>query len=94
MELDTSRLDLNLLAALDVLLRERNVKRAAKKLGITQSAMSHKLKRLREELGDPLFVTAPGGLAPTARAESLNWCCGRWSPLPSSDHVLCEGWRS
>ncbi len=71
MELDTSRLDLNLLAALDVLLRERNVTRAAKKLGITQSAMSHKLKRLREELGDPLFVTAPGGLAPTARAESL-----------------------
>lgn len=71
MELDTSRLDLNLLAALDVLLRERNVTRAAKKLGITQSAMSHKLKRLREELGDPLFVTAPGGLVPTARAESL-----------------------
>jgi len=71
MELDTSRLDLNLLAALDVLLRERNVTRAAKKLGITQSAMSHKLKRLREELDDPLFVTAPGGLVPTARAESL-----------------------
>lgn len=71
MELDTSRLDLNLLAALDVLLRERNVTRAAKQLGITQSAMSHKLKRLREELGDPLFVTAPGGLVPTARAESL-----------------------
>ena len=71
MELDTSRLDLNLLAALDVLLRERNVTRAAKRLGITQSAMSHKLKRLREELDDPLFVTAPGGLVPTARAESL-----------------------
>lgn len=71
MDLDATRLDLNLLAALDVLLRERNVTRAAARLGLTQSAMSHKLKRLREELGDPLFVTGPGGLVPTARAESL-----------------------
>lgn len=71
MQSDPSKLDLNLLVALDVLLRERNVTRAAKKLGITQSAMSHKLKRLREELGDPLFVSAASGLIATPRAERM-----------------------
>ncbi len=71
MQSDTSHMDLNLLVALDMLLRERNVTRAAKRLGITQSAMSHKLKRLRAELNDPLFVSASSGLIATPRAERL-----------------------
>lgn len=50
------RLDLNLLVALDVLLTERNVTRAAAKLNVTQPAMSGSLARLRDYFGDPLFV--------------------------------------
>jgi DNA-binding transcriptional LysR family regulator len=63
--------DLNLLMALDALLAEGNVTRAAKRLGLTQPAMSHALKRLRDVLGDPLFVRTPRGVVPTARAASL-----------------------
>ncbi|HJL24582.1 MAG TPA: LysR family transcriptional regulator [Polyangiaceae bacterium LLY-WYZ-15_(1-7)] len=66
-----ARLDLNLLAALDLLLQERSVTRAARRLGVTQSAMSHKLRRLREQLGDPLLVPQGRQLVPTARAEAL-----------------------
>ena len=66
-----ARLDLNLLAALDLLLQERSVTRAAHRLGVTQSAMSHKLRRLREQLGDPLLVPQGRQLVPTARAEAL-----------------------
>src|SRR6185295_7194275 len=54
-------IDLNLVVALDVLLAERHVTRAAERLGITQSAASHALGRLRELLGDPLLVRGPGG---------------------------------
>ncbi len=64
-------LDLNLLEALDTLLHERNVTRAAARLGISQSAMSHKLARLRELLGDPLFVGGRGGMLPTPEAERI-----------------------
>lgn len=64
--------DLNLLVALDVLLAERHVTRAAARLGITQSAASHALARLRDLLGDPLLVRGPGGpLIPSARALQL-----------------------
>jgi len=64
-------IDLNLLVAFDALARERNVTRAAKQAGVTQSAMSHTLRRLRELFDDPLFVRARGGVALTPRAESL-----------------------
>ncbi len=64
--------DLNALVALDMLLSERSVTAAAKRLGVTQSAMSHTLKRLRETLADPLFVSARSGLVPTARALELS----------------------
>jgi DNA-binding transcriptional LysR family regulator len=64
-------IDLNLLVALDALVLERNVTRAAKRVGLTQSAMSHALARLRRLLNDPLLVRSQGGLAPTPRAESL-----------------------
>lgn len=67
----TPDLSLDLLAALDVLLAEKSVTRAAERLAITQSAMSHKLKQLREALGDPLLVQRRGGLAPTERALAI-----------------------
>lgn len=60
--------DLNLLTALDVLLEECNVTKAATRLGITQSGMSHKLRRLRDALEDPLLVSGTNGFVPTARA--------------------------
>jgi DNA-binding transcriptional LysR family regulator len=63
--------DLNLLLAFDALWTERHVTRAARRVGLTQSAMSHALRRLRRQLADPLFQTTPRGLVPTARAHAL-----------------------
>lgn len=63
--------DLNLLTALDVLLDERSVSRAARRLGLTQSATSRALGRLRDALDDPLLVPAGRGLQPTPRAEAI-----------------------
>jgi DNA-binding transcriptional LysR family regulator len=64
-------LDLNLLLAFNALATERHVTRAAREVGVTQSAMSHSLARLRAHLGDPLFVRSPRGLLPTPRALAL-----------------------
>ena len=63
--------DLNLLRIFDLLFEERSVSRAARRLSLTQSAVSHALARLREMMGDPLFTRGAGGLRPTARAEEL-----------------------
>jgi len=63
--------DLNLLLALNALLEEGNVTRAGERIGVTQSAMSHALARLRAALGDPLFVRVPGGMKPTPRAAAM-----------------------
>lgn len=63
--------DLNLLITLDVLLTEGNVTRAALRLGLSPSAMSRSLARLRETTGDPLLVRAGRGLVPTPRALEL-----------------------
>src|SRR5512137_147675 len=63
--------DLNLLVALDVLLEEGNVARAARRLRLSPSAMSRALARLRETTGDPLLVRAGRGLVPTPRAIEL-----------------------
>src|SRR5664279_1838666 len=63
--------DLNLLVAFDALMSERSVSRGAAKLGITQSALSHALKRLRIMFGDPLMRRGPRGMEPTERALSL-----------------------
>lgn len=63
--------DLNLLIALDVLLSEGNVTRAAHRLHLSPSAMSRTLARLRETTGDPLLVRAGRGLVPTPRALEL-----------------------
>lgn len=64
-------LDLNLLVALHALLETGSVTAAARRLGRTQSATSHALKRLRESLHDPLFVRDGRGLVPTPRALAL-----------------------
>jgi DNA-binding transcriptional LysR family regulator len=64
-------LDLNLLLALSVLLEEGSVTAAARRLGLTQSAVSHKLARLREQLGDELLVRGARGTEPTLRARAL-----------------------
>lgn len=63
--------DLNLLVALDVLLAEGNVTRAAQRLRLSPSAMSRTLARLRTATGDPLLVRAGRGLVPTPRAAEL-----------------------
>ncbi len=64
-------MDLNLLRALDVLVRERNVTRAGRALGLSQPAMSNALTRLRQVTGDPLLVRSPDGMLPTPRALEL-----------------------
>ena len=66
-----SRLDLNLLVALDALLAERSVTRAAARIGLGQSAMSHNLARLRALFGDELLTRVPEGMRPTPRALAL-----------------------
>ena len=63
--------DLNLLVAFELLMRERSVSRAADKMSITQSAMSHVLHRLRQQLDDPVLVKTTHGMQPTERALSL-----------------------
>lgn len=63
--------DMNLLLAFDLLMKELNVSRAAEKMFISQSAMSHILQRLRRQLDDPLLVKTPTGMKPTERALSL-----------------------
>ena len=63
--------DMNLLAALDTLLAEGSVTGAARRLGLSSSAMSRTLARLRSVTGDPLLVRAGRGLVPTPRAAEL-----------------------
>lgn len=68
---DIRTLDLNLLKALDALLDERSVTRAAARLALTQPAVSGMLTRLRESFGDPLFLRTQRGVVPTLRALEL-----------------------
>ncbi|MDN3639827.1 LysR family transcriptional regulator [Simiduia curdlanivorans] len=66
--MNINRIDLNLLVYLDVLLRERNVTKAANHLGLSQPAMSNGLRRLRDLFEDPLLVRTSEGMTPTERA--------------------------
>lgn len=66
-----SRIDLNLLVALQVLMQEKNVTRAAERLFVTQPAMSKTLGRLRHMLDDELFVRSSHGLTPTPKTLEL-----------------------
>jgi DNA-binding transcriptional LysR family regulator len=65
------RTDLNLLVALQILLEERNVTRAAERLSVSQPALSKTLQKLRDALDDELFTRTAHGLVPTPRAEEL-----------------------
>lgn len=69
--MNISKVDLNLLVYLDVLLREKNVTRAASKLNITQPAMSNGLKRLRSLFNDPILVRTSDGMVPTEKSRAL-----------------------
>jgi DNA-binding transcriptional LysR family regulator len=64
-------LDLNLLVALDALLLEANVSRAAMRIGLSQPATSHALQRLRDLIGDPLLVRTGARMELTPRAQAL-----------------------
>ena len=68
---DLVGVDLNLIVAFDAMAREQSVTRAAHRLGVTQSAVSHALRRLRELLGDPLLVRGRSGMVLTPRAQAL-----------------------
>lgn len=70
-QIDLSRADLNLLVLFEVVLDERHVGRAAERLNLSASAVSHGLGRLRRLLNDPLFLRTPKGVVPTARAVEL-----------------------
>ena len=64
-------IDLNLLQTFDALYELRSTTRAADRLGLTQSAVSHALRRLRDAFSDPLFVRSGRSLQPTARAMEM-----------------------
>ena len=70
-DLNLRSVDLNLLPALDALLRRRHVTQAAEEVGLSQPAMSHMLGRLRDVLGDDLLVRGSSGLTLTSRGEEL-----------------------
>ena len=69
--MDIRNVDLNLLVALDALLAERSVSRAALRLHLSQPAASALLARLRELFGDPLLLRSARGMLPTPRALEL-----------------------
>src|SRR4029079_19079775 len=66
-----ARTDLNLLLVFDLLFEERNAGRAAARLNLSPSAISHSLRRLRVLLDDPLFLPTSKGMMPTERATGL-----------------------
>ena len=68
---DHLSLDGRLLQLLVIVIEEGSITRAAERLGVTQSAVSHLLDKLRGIVGDPLFVKSGRGIVPTARAEAL-----------------------
>ncbi|MCU0227688.1 MAG: LysR family transcriptional regulator, partial [Bryobacterales bacterium] len=70
-QVKSAPIDLNLWRVLRVLLEEGSAQGAAARLGMTPSGVSRALARLRERLGDPLFVRAGNRLVPTARAQAL-----------------------
>jgi DNA-binding transcriptional LysR family regulator len=70
-DINLSGLDLNLVPALDALLRRRNVTRAAEEVGLSQPAMSRALARLRDLQGDPLLVRTRTGYVLTPRAQAI-----------------------
>ena len=83
-DIQLQNIDLNLLVALEALLAERSVTRAAARLGLTPSAMSHTLSRLRATFEDELLVRTRGGMIATPRGEQL------LGPLRRALHDLAD----
>jgi DNA-binding transcriptional LysR family regulator len=81
-------IDLNLLVVLHAVLVERSATRAARRLGVTQSAVSNALARLRDVFGDALVIRHARGLTPTSRAEAL---APRLAELLGALGTLVEG---
>ena len=79
-------LDLNLLVVFDAIYKEKNITRAARKVGLSQSSVSSALNRLRGHLNDDLFLRGNDGMRPTARATELAHPIG--SMLVSLQDVL------
>lgn len=80
---DISAVDLNILKVFEALFEEGSATRAAVRLGLTQSAVSAALGRLRTTYGDPLFTRTGRGLAPTLRAQEIK-------PLVSDGLAKCR----
>lgn len=85
---DLRRVDLNLLVVFSTLMSERNATRTGQRIGMSQAAVSGALSRLRKVFHDPLFVRAPGGLAPTPRAVELASQVG--PALAALAEVVCD----
>lgn len=71
MTISLTRIDLNLLRVFDAVMEDRSVLRASQRICLSQSAVSHALARLREMLGDELFIRTTTGMQPTARAVTM-----------------------
>jgi len=71
MGISANRIDLNLLRVFDAIFEDRNLALAGKRLNLSQSAISHALGRLREVIGDDLFVRTARGMEPTVRALAM-----------------------
>ena len=76
------RIDLNLMKVFQAVMAERNITRAARRLAMTQPAVSNAVRRLRLLFQDELFLKAPGGVAPTDRAKIL------WAELEGPMNVI------
>lgn len=71
MSINLRTIDLNLLVIFEALYATRNTSRAAERLGMSQPAVSNALSRLRDLIGDPLFVRQARGLKPTLKAQEI-----------------------
>ena len=89
--MDLRRIDLNLLVVFEAVVAEASVSRAARRLHLSQSALSHSLTRLRDAFGDPILVRQGRGMEPTARA--LGALPEVRSLLDRVGHLFADGGR-
>jgi len=75
--MNIEKLDLNLLRVFDAVYRERNLSRAAGRLGLSQPGISQALSRLRQHTGDALFIRQAHGVMPTAYSDAISGPVGR-----------------
>lgn len=81
MKKSITTLDLNLLLCLQLLMQERSVTKAAKRINVTPSAVSKSLAKLRAWFDDPLFVNSPLGLSPTPLMVSMEQNLAEWMQM-------------